>query len=294
MAIKIESPYLSSSAQWLRGNLHTHTTMSDGPFDPQMTIDLYAAHGYGFLMFSDHDKLVDPTAFDSRGMVMVPGEEVTQYGPHILHVGASVHIPPDRDRQGILDQITASGGFAVMAHPNWEEHFHHCSQDKLEAFLGYAGIEIYNGVCRWAEGNPLATDRWDLLLGKGRRVWGFAHDDCHLPTDPGIAWNVVQVTERTPAGVVDALRNGRFYASTGVWIENISLFGSTIRVETRNADRIVAVHDFGRRAATADSPTMVFTVPEREKMSYIRFECYGRGENMAWTQPFFISREADA
>ena len=33
---------------WLKGNLHSHTTCSDGRLSPQQRADAYAAHGYTF------------------------------------------------------------------------------------------------------------------------------------------------------------------------------------------------------------------------------------------------------
>ena len=47
----------------LRGQLHTHTTFSDGTLTPQEVADVYAALGFDFLAFTDHDHLLKP-AYD--------------------------------------------------------------------------------------------------------------------------------------------------------------------------------------------------------------------------------------
>ena len=39
MHITIHHPYRDGQANWLKGNLHTHTTVSDGPYSPQRTIE---------------------------------------------------------------------------------------------------------------------------------------------------------------------------------------------------------------------------------------------------------------
>ena len=39
---------------WLKGNLHCHTTNSDGRVLPQERLDGYVDQGYGFLCLSDH------------------------------------------------------------------------------------------------------------------------------------------------------------------------------------------------------------------------------------------------
>ena len=215
---------------------------------------------------------------------------MTANGPHILHVDASTVVPPDADRTVALAAINAAGGFAIVAHPNWEKSFAHCPREALESWEGYQGIEVYNGVVRRLSGSPLATDRWDRLLGLGRKVWGYAHDDSHRPGDDGLAWNVVQSEDRSAPALVAALREGRHYASTGVTIDRIRVHGRCISVDTRDAERIVAHTDFGHREATVDAPGIAFTVLEDAAYTYVRFECWGRGERMAWTQPFFIER----
>jgi hypothetical protein len=43
---------------WLRGNLHAHTTYSDGVKTPQELLDEYEALGYDFLAITDHEDLI--------------------------------------------------------------------------------------------------------------------------------------------------------------------------------------------------------------------------------------------
>jgi len=284
----IKNPYLNTESIWLKGNLHTHTTVSDGVYTPQQTIEEYARRDYDFLMLSDHDAFTDTTKLDPCGMVVIPGNEISALAPHVLHVGAGSRLEPNRDRQTNFDAIASDGGFAIVCHPNWLEDFCHCSQELLETWRGYAGIEIYNGVVRRATGSALATDRWDRLLGKGRRVWGFANDDNHETRDMALAWNVVQSAERTPDAVIEALRAGRFYASTGVAIQAVGTERDTIFVHAENAQAIGVYSDFGARAFTVDGNELAYTLPPEPKMSYLRIECWGQGEAMAWTQPFFI------
>src|SRR2546428_702380 len=44
---------------WLRGNLHAHTTFSDGVKDPAQLIAAYEALGYDFLAITDHENWID-------------------------------------------------------------------------------------------------------------------------------------------------------------------------------------------------------------------------------------------
>ena len=288
--MKLENPYLDQSTPFLKGNLHAHTTESDGKRSPQDVVDDYAARGYDFLMISDHDKLTHPSRVDGRGMVMIPGNEISAKGPHLLHINAKTLIPPQEDRQKVIDAINEEKSYAVLNHPNWQDHFNHCPQEKLDAWKGYIGIEVYNGVIRRLTGSPLATDRWDRLLGAGRRMWGFANDDSHDDIDVELAWNMVQAKSRTVEGVVSAMVAGSFYGTTGIILDRIEVQGRTIHVSSKNAERMVVVSDFGKRECQIDRGELTFHVPPDKGYSYLRVEAYGGPEQMAWTQPFFIKR----
>ena len=297
--MKLIHPYTDlTGGAWLRGNLHAHSTRSDGARDPEAVIDAYVRRGYDFLMLSDHDitsTRAECAAWTARtgGMILIPGNEITANGPHILHVDADRHVGPDMPRQRILNlineysQAPGGRGFAIINHPNWQGQFDHCTIAQMREWVGYLGMEIYNGLISRLDGSPYATDKWDMLLGQGRRVWGFANDDSHAAEgDDGLGWNMVYVKDRTLDGVVASLRAGRFYASTGVVINAIEVHGDTIRIETENAHRITALMNTGQRFGKADDKAIEVRVPRHA--SYVRFECWGAGESFAWTQPFFV------
>ncbi|HET6429577.1 MAG TPA: PHP-associated domain-containing protein, partial [Phycisphaerae bacterium] len=226
----LESPYLQDdNALWLRGNLHTHTTRSDGQEAPQAMLDRYAELGYGFLGLSDHDVYGDATGLDARGLVLLPGVELS-CGPHVLDVGARRLVPADTDHQALLDRVARDSGFAVLCHPNWQEDYAHYPYELLRTLTGYVGMEIYNGACIEMPGNHLATDKWDRLLTLGRKVWGFANDDAHAARHIGRGWNVARVREATAEAVLGALRAGSFYASNGVEIRSIACDGPVLRI----------------------------------------------------------------
>lgn len=45
----------------LKGQLHIHTTCSDGRNSPQKVADLYASLGFDFIVYTDHDHLLKPS-----------------------------------------------------------------------------------------------------------------------------------------------------------------------------------------------------------------------------------------
>ncbi len=251
--MQLQNPYLSQDFTWLRGNLHTHTTFSDGVSPPDEVIAGYERQGYDFLAISDHDVFVPPGEYQAlTNMTLLAADEVTRHGPHILCVQIGAALDPVADRQKVLDEAAAQGSFAILNHPNWQKHFNHFPQELMEGLTGYAGIEIYNGVIERLEGSALATDRWDRLLAGGRRVWGYANDDSHRPGDIGRGWNVVQAADRGAGAICEALRQGRFYASTGVDITRIEVGEGTVSVAAPNAQRIRFLGAWGKEFRHAD------------------------------------------
>lgn len=141
--------------RWLRGNLHTHTARSDGELTPDQVIADYARRGYDFLAVTDHD--ITTTAEEcaawmaTHGIVVIPGNEVTAHGPHLLHIGAKRHVHATPSRQEVIDRIIgggdtqSAGGFVVVNHPNSHANFDQCPIGFMRKWTGNAGIEIFNG-----------------------------------------------------------------------------------------------------------------------------------------------------
>jgi hypothetical protein len=288
MAVSIDSPYYNGpGAVWLKGNLHTHTTRSDGVLPPQETIAKYTAKGYDFLMLSDHDTLGEPEKLDGNGMLLIRGNEISAGGPHLLHVGANRRIEPDENRQQVIDAVNADGGLAILCHPNWQEHFNHYTFEKLLELKNYAGIEILNGTCLRLPGEARATDKWDRLLATGRMVWGYGNDDMHKDYEQALSWTVVRAKERSVPAVLDALKTGSCYVSSGVEIDQIRATGSVLHVCAPTAQAMAVFADYGARLRYQLGNEIYFDVADL-KQTYVRVECYGPAGQMAWTQPLVI------
>jgi hypothetical protein len=273
-------------------------------------MESYRRLGYDFLAISDHDMLTWPDASEvPDGLTLIPSLEAG-VGPHVLCVGVEANIPKMSDRQAVIDRTTAQGGIAILNHPNWGRSFSHWDQELMESLRGYAGIEIYNAVIEPLEGSPYALDRWDRLLTAGHRVWGFANDDSHSPVGVGFGWNVVQAEANEPGALVAAMREGRFYASTGATIRRNEIRDEEWIIESPDADRIRFSSRWGMVQAFADAETRAFvfrtsegsvtgTIDEGPGMTvryrfrgdegYVRCEVLGRGGRAAWTQPVWVS-----
>ena len=68
----------SSSGNWYKGNLHSHTVNSDGKLTPEESVRLFREHGYSFLCFSEHDLYTDyRSEFDCEDFIILPGLEAS-------------------------------------------------------------------------------------------------------------------------------------------------------------------------------------------------------------------------
>ena len=61
---------------WYKGNIHSHTTVSDGMLTPEQSVKLYKDNGYHFLCFSEHDIFTDyREQFNTEQFIIVPAVE---------------------------------------------------------------------------------------------------------------------------------------------------------------------------------------------------------------------------
>ena len=66
------------SGRFYKGNLHSHTTNSDGHLSPAEAVALFKSQGYSFLCLSEHDRYTDYRAeFDSDAFIILPGLEAS-------------------------------------------------------------------------------------------------------------------------------------------------------------------------------------------------------------------------
>jgi hypothetical protein len=220
----------------------------------------YRSHGYDFAAITDHNRFTDPNSpelakLESRDFVLIPGVEITsdyrfpgapQDGKRAVHTTAlDVHEAPSFEfantpshdiLRAHIERTRAAGGIAIVNHPNYHDEI------KAADLLGLPGpllFEVWNGeIEAHNDGgrDGVSTERlWDLLLTAGVRAYGVAADDAHyfrLPdfttyyrgtfTLPGSGWIMVNAPELSTLAIVDALRAGRFYATTGVILKETS------------------------------------------------------------------------
>ena len=208
--------------EWLRCQLHCHTDQSDGEPSAEELVAFYEAAGCDVLAITDHWLITEAA---SSTMLMIPGSELSAdldrapYEAEVLALGIE-ELPEPRAAfptiAACAEWIVAHGGVAYLAHPRWSS----LTADDYLGAPALSGLEVHNNGCEIAHGSGNSEVQWDAIKQRGGAAKGIATDDAHRATgadgrDGGFGWTMVRAASRTREAVLDALRSGAFYATTG-------------------------------------------------------------------------------
>lgn len=303
----IYSNPFSQPGQWYRGNLHTHTTASDGALSLAERCTAYRAAGYDFLAITDHSVVQDVSAQSSPEFLVISGSELHPVNPrtgdyfHIVALDIHELIPcSDLSVNEVIDAIHRQQGMAVLCHPYW------CGLSLCDmlSITGYFAVEVYNDTCKGI-GKALSESSWDELLDNVGPVLGVAVDDTHgREHDCFHGWIMLKAPALTLDAVKTALRTGAFYATTGPCFEEVAIQESTttavdgapatIRELTVTCSPVQSITMKGQRyygwhiqSPDGESLTTArFQIPAG--MKYLRVEITDVHGKRAWCNPFML------
>jgi hypothetical protein len=288
--LKFNNPF-ERRGRWFRGNLHTHTTESDGRLSPQETVEFYKSRGYDFICLTDHNKVTDPSGLSTDDFLVFTGCEVSpaQTSHHIVGIGIKTLGPVEKEDtpQDMIDRLGTMGGLVFVAHPYWSA----LDSGAVRNLTGIIGIELYNTGCEVEIGRGFSTVHWDVLLTSGMALDGLAVDDGHRYTDdaPG-GWVWVKAPRLTEDSIMAAISRGHFYSSTGPTVQEATVNEEEIRVACSPAETISfhchgpsggSVHRVGEAVLTHASYGL------RPELRYLRVECIDAGGRKAWLNPLY-------
>jgi hypothetical protein len=290
-SIKLVSPYTVRTHVY-KGQLHCHSTNSDGTQTPAQLVTDYKNAGFEFISITDHDVLTaDPGV---GGITFIPGvEETAQTYGHIGHLNATSQVALP-DAQNVIDAILAdSDGVAILNHPNYATD--PWTDQELESVFGHYGIEIWNAQ---VNPNENAEVKWDTLLTKYHKVFGFATDDCHN-TGTAARFNRgsihVFADSNTAVSVMDAIRRGNFYAThtvvggTEIGITNVVVDQLTITIVI-SAPGTIEFIGAGGVVLQTNAPVSTASYVVTGEEIYVRIRVTV-GTDQAWTNPIYVDRQ---
>jgi len=287
------------SGKWFKGNLHLHTTLSDGRLDLPAAAAYYRQRGYDFIAITDH--MVPFVAGEYGGklpLLVLDGIELhgkdEQGAPyHVVCIGGVKGIAKDMSLPEAMKKARAQGSLLVWAHPPWSGN---SVADGLRH--NFHGVEVYNYSVEQSIGKGLGAFHWDFALEQQPDMLGFATDDNHflddLPPQVG-GWVMVNAPELSAAAIVEAIRKGNYYSSAGPEFKTIRLEqGNRVVTET---SPVVYARLLGPRSACKvradinkkETTEAHFRIPD--DWAFARLEIEDAGGRKSWSNPLLRSKK---
>ena len=157
----------------------------------------------------------------------------------------------------------------------------------------FDAVEVFNGVAADHNDRPDSWHIADVILSSGRRCNVVAADDYHGfdgRWDFQRGWVWVKAEELSPARLHEALKQGRYYSSTGPEIHEVTLSTDRqLRVTCSPAERVfvtgmgpAVVSEGGRGLSEATLDLREFASP------YARITVRDALGRRAWSNPFWF------
>lgn len=201
------------------GDLHLHSSGSDGQESPDFIVAQYRKSGYDFISLADHHtmepslKLIEAFRDLEMGLSLYPAEEVhpPENAIHMLNFGGDRSVnkifqtDPDRYRQEvaqlqswleptlpegtdsqlaascvwIAEQIRKAGGLAVLSHPMERWPLQYVSEEMLDWFLERGVFDAMDVAVFEPSAMLRQLARWNDARAKGWSIAITGIDDCH-------------------------------------------------------------------------------------------------------------------
>lgn len=286
---------------FFKGNLHTHSTQSDGQLPPEEVCRRYREAGYDFICLSDHFlpaydfPVSDTRPFRTDRFTTILGAEVhvpsTSLGEkwHILANGLPLDFAAPREHEGgpeLAARCAEAGAFVSIVHPEW----YALGVEDAQSIAAAHAMEVYNhtSAVRTSRGNGWGL--LDQLLSRGHRLHALATDDAHFLVDDAFGgWVMVRATANEPEALVAALKAGHYYSTQGPEIRDIRFECDEVVVESTPAFGIYLLGKGSRSAQSEVRGQTSARLPlgKMGKGGYFRIAVVDDRGRAAWSNPMW-------
>lgn len=343
----MEKRTLDRKGRVFKGNMHLHTTRSDGSKLPRDLMALYKGIGYDFIAITDHHIYWNDDGFNTPDFCVLGGTEIgfswgsdgygTPFEKRYLNFHMNAFFDPRSENAGkrlphdykwfvsdfdgaltpespdtkgrytvnflnngdnggftIYDAVRDTirffrehGNIVMINHPDWSRHFPEDNFSFPEAFA----MEIYNHGSEVGPANGTSLQHYDEALRAGMRYLALATDDFHGRNASTGGWINVTARSLSPEDLIDAIKRGSFYSTTGpeiydFYIKDGLAYAETspvreisfISYETRGSNFVAPVGAFLHRACAQIKPGTDF----------VRLELTDAHGKKAWSNPIFL------
>lgn len=288
----ILNPYKFTYDSTYKGQLHCHSRYSavtnqgsDGEWSKDSVALIYRQQGYRFLSITDHN---DPghaltTSPSNPGLLYIQGSECDANAA-MTHINAIniTKLTTTSQIQTLFNEINLDGGIPVYNHPKLGDYYTPTTFSQLPLTGPYLQDMFTQGVN--------TENFWDAALNKYKTVFGIAVDDYHNNTEGyfNTGWIVIHANTLSIATVMDALRTGNFYSSTGANV-TVSVNKRDVIATTDSLSTIEFIGKGGTILQTISSAKVdTYSIVGDEKYVRVRIT-RDFDSKKAWSNPVFIS-----
>lgn len=252
-------PAFAAAGHFRKGNIHTHSTRSDGALSPEDVCRAYRDAGYDFVSLTDHFlarygfPIADTRLLRSARFTTILGAELhapaTSLGElwHVLAVGLPADFAPTAAEEtgpAVARRAADAGAFIAIAHPAW----YALTMEDAESLPMAHAVEIYNHKSHVQTDRGHSSYLADQLHATGRRITLCAVDDAHFQgRDCFGGYVMVKAIDNDPEALVASLKSGAYYSSQGPVIETVEYREDEVEIACSPAS-VVMVLGRGSRA----------------------------------------------
>lgn len=298
-------------AVFLKGNIHSHTCNSDGELTPEQMKDAYKSHGYDFLAVTDHDFYSDTRHLSDKDFTMIQGFELwanNASNDKDIHVNflwadalegiepnTTYHLPERTGKTsiGFCYSMRERGAYVMLNHPDWCKLMSYEVDDENP----YHAVEIINYGTEWLENTGDSSIFWTELLYRGMHIYNGGSDDNHnhadidsMYSDSFGGFTVVKARDRSPEAIIEALKTGSFYTSTGPEIYDFYVEDDEVHVVCSPCERIFICGEFRNFQRKLGRHVTEFVTGLKGNEKLVRAECMDARGRSAYTNAIFLDK----
>ena len=319
---------LKTNGPFYKANLHCHTTLSDGKMTPQEVKEYYLKNGYNIVAYTDHSTFAWHKELLSEDFLPIAGFEAawTCLDPDVIplkfklcHINFLASVPdnavviPESHAYdvGVINRYIRDmkklGWVCTLNHPGWSLQ----TSEEINALTGLDGFEVYNHGSQVNDNNGESQGYWARYLNNGSRAFAVATDDNHSGYDaqgrvgPGDntlgGYICISMPKLTYDNFIDAFKNGRFYASTGVEIKELYIDEDTDelvvscspvrQIIVKGVHTVPAVRLDGYENDYTHARISMSSI--RGKEPFFRLELRTTDGKAAYSQPYYFEKRGE-
>lgn len=254
---------IDGSRNQYKGNMHSHSTCSDGRYTPEELKEAYKARGYSVFAFSDHSVVRDHSDLNDENFLALSSAEIdfSQPGEEPFQVRQSCHFNIIARDPHNFEQIKYSGSYDFdrmnaifreakeknylvnINHPNWSL----LNEDDFLVFENITGFELMNCITsNYGGALSYSYDLYINALRHGKKWVPIGGDDNHSfnkafehPLNDSFgAFTCFVADELTYPAIITALEKGDCYCSQGPRFKEIYVEDDTVHIRTSDAAKI--------------------------------------------------------